>query len=241
MENNRSKENEPRYIEVYNKILKNIKDGLYNEANKLPGENKLAQQMGVSRITLRQSLMLLQEDGIIESRKGVGNFLHSTLSQPSIGLEQLGSVIEKCGINDFDRMTCTPVLGMSNLYSDEVFERKVPIVLGTNMYYYGGEHCYAHCFSILATDIDIIQDYDLLDALQVSELLTKKIYTLSKTVKFEIKIMEDHDKLINDVFEDEHQLFVLVIEKIIDHQGRVICLNKYHIPTQYANIKINAF
>ena len=45
MENNRSKEKSPRYIEVYNQILKNIIDGVYMEENKLPNENKLAQQM----------------------------------------------------------------------------------------------------------------------------------------------------------------------------------------------------
>ena len=36
MENNRSSNNLPRYIEVYNKILKNIKEGLYDEEQKLP-------------------------------------------------------------------------------------------------------------------------------------------------------------------------------------------------------------
>lgn len=60
MENNRSNDHLPRCIEVYNKILKNIKSGLYNGENKLPGENKLAEQMGVSRMTLFKRILQLQ-------------------------------------------------------------------------------------------------------------------------------------------------------------------------------------
>lgn len=85
MENNRSNDNLPRYIEVYNKILRNIKQGLYEEENKLPNENKLAEQMGVSRMTLRQAILLLQEDGVVESRQGVGNFIHKQAISGVVG------------------------------------------------------------------------------------------------------------------------------------------------------------
>ena len=53
MENNRSKEKAARYALVYNKILQLIQEGLYPEGSKLPSEPSLAQQMQVSRSTLR--------------------------------------------------------------------------------------------------------------------------------------------------------------------------------------------
>ena len=240
MENNRSNDNLPRYIEVYNNILKNIKEGLYDEENKLPKENKLAAQMGVSRMTLRQSILLLQEDGIIESKKGVGNFIRRQGKSSLTGLEQMRNVLEKCGVTEIDKITCTPRLGTSNLYSDDVFERKVPVICGSNLFYYFQDKCYAHCFSIIPMDLDFILEYDLMNSKQAENFITKEIYEYAKIVKIEIKIIEDEDVLINDNFDVDTKLFVLVIEKMLDNKGQVICLNKYHIPVQYANIKVNA-
>lgn len=241
MENNRSNDNLPRYIEVYNKILKNIKAGLYCEENKLPNENKLAEQMQVSRMTLRQSLLLLQEDGIIESRKGVGNFIHNQVSYSSAGLEQTTDVLKKCGITEIDKVICSSRLGTANFYTDDIFERKVPVVCGANLFHYFKNHCYAHCFSVVPTDLEFICDYDLLDSAQAEKLITNDIYHYAKAINFEIKIVEDDKNLIDNGFESDTKLFVLVIEKMMDYQGNVICLNKYHIPTNYANIKVNAF
>ncbi|EGT3615766.1 GntR family transcriptional regulator [Clostridium perfringens] len=240
MENNRSNDNLPRYIEVYNKILKNIKAGLYNEENKLPNENKLAEQMGVSRMTLRQSLLLLQEDGIIESKKGVGNFICNQVSYSSAGLEQMMNVLGKCGLTDIDKITCLPKLGTSNFYTDDIFERKVSVVCGSNLYYYFQNKCCAHCFSVIPMDLEFISEYDLLDSKQAEILITNDIYKYAKVIKFEIKIVEDHENLIDNGFDVDTKLFVLVVEKMLDFRGRVICLNKYHIPVQYANIRVNA-
>lgn len=240
MENNRSNDHLPRFVEVYNKILKNIKAGLYSGDHKLPNEHKLAEQMGVSRMTLRQSLLLLQEDGIIEARKGVGNFIRDQASYPSAGLEQMKDVLEKCGVAGIDKILCEPKLGTANLYSDDVFERKVPVVCGCNLYFHRQDQCCAHCFSAVPMDLEFITDYDLMDAKQAEALITGDIYEHARAVKFDIKVVGDQDHLIDNGFDDDTQLFVLVIEKILDDRGRIICLNKYHIPAQEANIRVNA-
>lgn len=240
MENNRSSNNLPRYIEVYNKILKNIKEGLYDEEHKLPNENVLAEQMKVSRMTLRQSLLLLQEDGVIESKKGVGNFIRKQAVVSVTGLEQMGNVLEKCGVQNIDKIICNPQLGMSNYYSDSVFERKVMVVCGSNLFFFSNEKCCAHCFSVIPMDLEFISEYDLIDSEQAVKLITHDIYNYAKVIKFEIKIMEDEENLIDNGFDMESKLFVLVIEKMLDCKGQVICLNKYHIPIENVNIKINA-
>lgn len=240
MENNRSSNNQARYIEVYNKILKNIKEGLYDGENKLPNENTLSKQMGVSRMTLRQSLLLLQEDGIIESRKGVGNFIRKQAVVSQDGLEQINNVLEKCGIKDIDNIVCSPRLSTSNYYSDNTFDRKVNVLCGSNLYFYSKGKCYAHCFSIIPMDLDFISNYDMMDSEQALKLIIDDIYDYAKAAKLEIRIIEDEDNLIENEFKGESKLFVLVVEKILDYTGQIICLNKYHIPIEYADIKINA-
>src|SRR4051794_3897183 len=95
IENNRSKNKVARYAIAYNKILKMIKDGLYPEGSKLPTEPLLAEQLGISRSTLRQALGLLQEDGILEAKKGIGNFVRKTLNVDNVGIERMANPFYK--------------------------------------------------------------------------------------------------------------------------------------------------
>ena len=71
---NISKEKKPLYIAVYDKLFKLITDGTFPPQSKLPTEPELAKKLGVSRMTLRQALALLQDDGLVNSIHGKGNF-----------------------------------------------------------------------------------------------------------------------------------------------------------------------
>lgn len=64
--------NENLYINVKKSICKNIYLGTYGEGDKIPPERRLCEELGVSRVTLRKALALLEEDGIIERTVGSG-------------------------------------------------------------------------------------------------------------------------------------------------------------------------
>ncbi|MEH6940443.1 GntR family transcriptional regulator [Bacillus sp. JJ722] len=88
------------YLQVIEKIKKDIKDGVYIEKEKLPSEFELSKQLGVSRATLREALRILEEENVIIRRHGVGTFVNA---KPlfSSGIEQLNSVtsmIEQAGM-----------------------------------------------------------------------------------------------------------------------------------------------
>ena len=61
-------------------IVDAIQRGEYPVSSKLPSEFELAEQMGVSRPSIREALSALQAMAIIESRPGSGNYV---LRQPS--------------------------------------------------------------------------------------------------------------------------------------------------------------
>ena len=65
----------PLYVTVYETISEWLKEGKYKPGDKLPGENILAEQLNVSRGTLRQAMLLLQEDGFIVNQQGRGNIV----------------------------------------------------------------------------------------------------------------------------------------------------------------------
>ena len=60
---------------VVKEVLARIGTGLYPPGQRLPAERKLAQELQVSRITLRHALTKLQSFGVISARHGSGNYV----------------------------------------------------------------------------------------------------------------------------------------------------------------------
>lgn len=60
---------------IADQILKMIKAGEYRVGFKLPAERTIAEQMGVSRPSVREAISALQIVGILESRPGDGSYV----------------------------------------------------------------------------------------------------------------------------------------------------------------------
>lgn len=87
----------PLFVQVYEILYRDIMDGKYETGEKLPGENDLAEQLNVSRSTLRQALMFLQEDRLIGNKQGIGNFVLHSPDKTSQGIEALSNnVVDYC-------------------------------------------------------------------------------------------------------------------------------------------------
>ncbi|MEU0391800.1 GntR family transcriptional regulator [Streptomyces sp. NPDC006208] len=59
-------------VVLYERIADAIHDGTYPPGSTLPSEPRLAAELGVGRPALREALLLLQEDGLLSVRRGVG-------------------------------------------------------------------------------------------------------------------------------------------------------------------------
>ncbi len=73
--------------EALTKLVKEMRPG-----DQLPPEPKLAQQLGVSRATLREVLRLFVDRGILARRHGVGTFVASRIPVMETGIEVLESI-----------------------------------------------------------------------------------------------------------------------------------------------------
>lgn len=68
-------DNSKLYINVKNKICRNIFYGAYKDGENIPPERVLAKDYNVSRVTIRKALELLQNEGILERVQGRGNIV----------------------------------------------------------------------------------------------------------------------------------------------------------------------
>lgn len=81
--------------------------------SRLPSEQELAEQLGVSRNTIREALKALEAEGMLVSRQGIGTFvIHNhgdhTIKYNFSTLESTTQIIESHGFKP----------GMENVYSD---------------------------------------------------------------------------------------------------------------------------
>ncbi|MDP4156061.1 MAG: winged helix-turn-helix domain-containing protein, partial [Bacillota bacterium] len=65
------------FVEITEKIKRNMLDGKYELGMRLPSERALAEEFQTSRATIREALRALELADIIESRVGQGTFIKS--------------------------------------------------------------------------------------------------------------------------------------------------------------------
>lgn len=68
---------EPMYIKIHNQIKRDVENHIYKVGDRIPAERQLAVKFGVSRMTLRQAIKTLEEEGILERRLGSGTYVAS--------------------------------------------------------------------------------------------------------------------------------------------------------------------
>lgn len=68
----------PLYIQLKEYLREQIETAVYGAGSRLPSERELAQRFGVSRMTAREALHLLAQDGFVVARVGKGTFVRNT-------------------------------------------------------------------------------------------------------------------------------------------------------------------
>jgi GntR family transcriptional regulator len=76
---------QPLRVAVYSRISRGIRTGILEMGALLPRETELGVSLGVSRTVVREALMLLEEDGLIVTRRGIGRFVSDSI--PHEGLD----------------------------------------------------------------------------------------------------------------------------------------------------------
>lgn len=91
---------ELRYLRIAADLRQQIADGRLVPGNLLPSESALANEHGVSRVTVRKALTELKNDGIVDSRQGFGWYVvGSPLRQSMRDLTTIERQVRAAGQN----------------------------------------------------------------------------------------------------------------------------------------------
>ncbi len=90
------KQNRPVYLQIYRQIRDDITSGAFEFNSKLPSKRLLADEVGVSTITVEHAYALLCDEGYIEPRERSGYFV---IFSPNDGFAEVSHISESLKIH----------------------------------------------------------------------------------------------------------------------------------------------
>ena len=85
---------EKSYEKVVDYVQKQIMDGVYNLGDKLPSEREMAQQLNVSRTSVREGIRILEQMGALSCQQGSGNYINGDFENTLIRVMTLMLAVE---------------------------------------------------------------------------------------------------------------------------------------------------
>ena len=170
------------YTSVYDKLYKMIIDGEYPLNSKLPSEPELAKSFGVSRMTLRQALALLQDDGLVKNIRGKGNFIISPEKCAKRDfLELIGNPIYKCHTEKIQDIEFVFRLELDSDYTKQVLEKDSTAVVACERYYKSKNKVLAYAFTFISVETVKELKIDLNNESELLDFLEHKSYEISES------------------------------------------------------------
>ncbi len=228
-----------RYVVAYNDILNMILGGIYPAESKLPSEMELSEHFGISRMTLRQALLLLQEDGYIQMRHGSGSYVRRNPQNEHAGLEEKSNPIYKCCSKSLELKDVKCAVSDSYDFVTETFGREVPWVEVVERIYYAEGMPAAYAFTLIPSDSMGTYFVDAQIEEAMKEFIERQVYKIGHTTRIEIRFVKGNDLLKVHGIQVSSNQYILITETIHDHMGIIIQFNKFYIPDIYGKIKIH--
>ncbi len=121
---------EPAYAQLANIIRRLIAEGAFRPGDQLPSEAQLCRRYGISPMTVRRSINMLADEGLISTAQGRGTFVKALeLGAANFDLQELQDLFANGSAADIK------LLDVRVVSADERVARKLEIALGAPTIY----------------------------------------------------------------------------------------------------------
>lgn len=237
-----SKPNEkiPSYVPIYNMLYADIVNGLYKDGTWLPGETMLAEKYGVSRNTLRQALMILFEDGLIQKHQGKGTLVtYKGDVQTPVELHIYNPILQ-CAKDEIDAIDTAYNYGPPT----EVAQRKLgikaaEIVMASNNVYFSEGKPVGHAFIQIPVKHIGDLNVDMHSEDQVSNLINKTIFEMATQARLNIKLVYAEENITSFLNIPTGEPVIYIEEILFNKQGEGLARCKFYFLPEMYEISIN--
>lgn len=235
-----AKKRKLKHVKVYDCLYEQIQNGVYPAGSQLPAETALAEQMGVSRMTLRKALALFIEDGIIRNVPGVGHFICSPKEnkESEVNLSKnLHPIYAYCTTapehTEFDFRMEPPTRSML-----DTLEHYTPAVVIADRWYKKDDVSFAYSLSFIPIECIAERRIDLNHPESLLSYLESGCYEKMASCRRVCSHSIAGNFTAKNYTLSEHDSFLLVQETIYDENGRIIISSKHYIPSELYRIEI---
>lgn len=232
----------PLYIDIYDQLRKEIVEGVYAPERQLPSEHELSKTFGVSRMTLRQALSLLQDDGLVKSIHGKGHFVRGLQDRVRIaGMEKVGNPMHRCHSEKIDQVELVIRLDVESDHTRQVLNRRAAAVVAIDRWYRSNNAVVGYGFTFMAIETVSELNLDLKDKPQLLEFLEHGSYELAHSSTTELKLSTSLSGPSIEYKMVGNECCNLILESLYVKQEEPLLYNKYYIPSDFSHLRIHAF
>ena len=149
----------PVYIQIHNRIKKDIEAGVWSVGDRIPSERELALEFNVSRMTLRQAVQTLVEEGILERQVGAGTFVaRKKVQEKMTGVTSFTELMEEQGKKPSSRTVSYLVTTPSLSEMERLKLKDDEKVLRMERIRYADE--VPICFEVATLPYNLVKDYE---------------------------------------------------------------------------------
>ncbi len=121
---------EPAYAQLAAILRRQVAEGIYRPGDQLPSEAQLSRRYGVSPMTVRRSINLLADEGVISTAQGRGTFVKPLeISTATFDLQELRDLFGA------DGGAVVRLLDVRVVAADERTARKLKVLVGDKVIY----------------------------------------------------------------------------------------------------------
>lgn len=125
----RISKSQPLRYHIRREIINLITKNNYQPGDQLPTEQELGEMFNVSRLSLREALLLLEEERIISTKHGSGRYLASIPNEYQIDITRLQGVTEL--LHDYNIESTNQIIKVEESQSSGIISSKLNLDDGT--------------------------------------------------------------------------------------------------------------
>ncbi|MCP0887503.1 GntR family transcriptional regulator [Ligilactobacillus sp. WILCCON 0076] len=150
----------PIYIQIHNEIKKKIELGKWRVGEKIPSERELSVNFSVSRMTLRQAIQTLVDEGVLERHVGSGTFVarQKVQEKMSSGVTSFTELTEAQGKKPSSKTVTYMITAPSLSETEKLNLEDKQRVLRMERIRYADD--LPICFEVATVPYDLVQEYD---------------------------------------------------------------------------------
>ncbi|HDD0124382.1 GntR family transcriptional regulator [Staphylococcus aureus] len=234
---------QPKFLTIYNTLYKEIQIGKYPSGHALPTEKELCARFDVSRMTLRQAIKLLAEDGIVESTRGKGHFvIPQTNAQHASSMDQFKHPLDQILLARVSMSSINYRVDLESEYTNHLFANHPSAVIAMERYYQKKDNhskqADAFCFTFIPLNVIDTFKVNTQNEDDMKTFVEQTIYSNSYQSDLKMSITKaPHFKNHSHVFDGDTHCW-LIIETLYAQTPYPIMINKWYIPQEISELTL---